>query len=119
MPAFPKLKTGAVAQYPARKTVRFSTQVLRFLDGTDQRYRRWGRALCQWRIDLQLLDEQEMKSLEQFFELTDGRFGSFEFTDPWDGHIYPDCSLASDQLRLDSVAELRGATALTVVANRT
>ena len=119
MPSFPKLKTGAVAQYPAHKAVRFSTQVLRFLDGSDQRYRGWAGPLCQWQIALRLLDEQEMRSVEQFFEENAGCFGNFEFTDPWDGQVYPNCSLASDQLPLDLLAELRGATTLTVLANRT
>jgi hypothetical protein len=39
MATFPKLKTNAVAQYPASKTARYQNQALRFLDGTEQRYR--------------------------------------------------------------------------------
>ena len=39
MNEFPKLKTGAVAQYPAQRTTRYSTHVMRFMDGSEQRYR--------------------------------------------------------------------------------
>ena len=43
MSAFPKLKTGAVAQYPASRALSQATEVVRFLDGTEQRYRAAGR----------------------------------------------------------------------------
>ena len=36
MPAFPKLKTGAVAQYPFATQYRSRTDIVRFLDGTEQ-----------------------------------------------------------------------------------
>lgn len=35
MQEFPLLKSGAVAQYPAQRAIRFSTQVMRFVDGSD------------------------------------------------------------------------------------
>jgi len=37
MASFPTLKTSAVAQYPATKAVKFQNQVMRFVDGTEQR----------------------------------------------------------------------------------
>ncbi len=39
MNEFPKLKTGAVLQYPAAKRLECLTQVTRFLDGSEQRFR--------------------------------------------------------------------------------
>jgi phage-related protein len=118
MTTFPQLKTGAVAQYPASRSVRFQNQTIRFLDGTEQRYRDAAGPLHQWSIRLTALDESEMTALEQFFEDTEGRLGSFAFTDPWDGVQYANCSLASDDLLLGSAAEMRGRTALTIVENR-
>ena len=38
---FPTLKTGAVMQYPGKRILQFSTDVVRFLDGTEQRYREY------------------------------------------------------------------------------
>ena len=38
MSEFPPLKTGAVMQYPAQKEARFSTTVVRFTDGSEQRF---------------------------------------------------------------------------------
>jgi hypothetical protein len=118
MATFPQLKTSAVTQYPALKSLRFQNEALRFLDGSEQRYRDAAGVLHQWVIRLSELDETEMAAFQQFFEDAQGRLGSFAFTDPWDGTQYPDCSLASDDMEWLSAAEMRGRTSLTVVENR-
>jgi len=118
MATFPTLKTGAVVQYPASKNIRFQNQVLRFLDGTDQRYRDAAGPLHQWTIRLGEMDERELAEIEQFFVDNQGCFGSFAFTDPWDGQAYPNCSIAGDELDLTSEAEMRGGTSLKIVENR-
>ena len=118
MAGFPKLKTNAVAQYPATRTFQFRNQALRFVDGTEQRYRDAAGALHRWEIRLAELDEGEMAALENFFTGNRGRYASFAFTDPWDGTVYANCSLASDDMDLTSLGEMRGQTALTVVENR-
>lgn len=118
MTTFPLLKTGAVAQYPATKSVRFVNQTVRFLDGNEQRYRDSAGPLHQWVIRLADLDDGERAGLEQFFQEYQGRLGSFAFTDPWDGAQYSNCSLAADGLDVSSLAEMRGKTSLTVIENR-
>jgi hypothetical protein len=115
---FPTLKTGAVAQYPARRTVRYQNQAVRFLDGTEQRYRDCGGPLHQWQIRLALLDEAEMAALAAFLEDNQGTFATFSFTDPWDGTVYPSCSLAADDLVLTASGEMNGSTSVMVVENR-
>ena len=118
MATFPLLKTGAVAQYPATKTVRFNNQILRFLDGTDQRYRDALGPLHSWEISLEQLDEGEQTALDSFFLQNSGSFGDFAFTDPWDGTLYPSCSLANDGLAITSIAEMRGSISVKVIENR-
>lgn len=118
MATFPTLKTKAVAQYPAGKAIQFQNQVLRFLDGTEQRYRDSAGPLHRWVIRLDELDEGEMAAVEAFFATNEGRFASFAFTDPWDGTQYTNCSLQTDEADLVSVEEMRGRTSLTVVENR-
>jgi hypothetical protein len=118
MANFPLLKTGAIAQYPAAKTVRFRNQLLRFLDGTDQRYRDCMGPLHTWEVRLDKLDESEMANIEAFFASEEGSFATFSFTDPWDGQVYTNCSLASDSLSLVSLTEMQGTTVLTIVENR-
>jgi len=119
MGEFPILKTGAVMQYPATRAVQFSTQVLRFLDGSEQRFRDYGKPLRVWTIRLELLDDEEMAALEEFFQSEQGSYGSFAFTDPWDGTRYPDCSLEDDAAWLEYEGAGRGRTTLTVRENRT
>jgi phage-related protein len=118
MANFPRLKTGAVAQYPATRRICYRNQALRFVDGTEQRYRDCEAPLLRWEIRLSQLDESEMAALEEFFMANQGAFGSFTFTDPFDGATYPDCSLEADALGSAAVAEMSSATTLTVVENR-
>ena len=118
MAIFPLLKTGAVLQYPATKSLWFQNQTVRFLDGGEQRYRDSAGALHHWTIQLRELDESEMAALEQFVEDSQGRLGNFTFTDPWDGKTYGSCSLEADLLTAETVAEMRGKTSLKVAENR-
>jgi hypothetical protein len=118
VPSFPTLKTGAVAQYPSDRTRQFSTTVLRFLDGSEQRFRGYGAPLRRWTIRLELLDEVELAVVGTFFEAQGGRAGTFSFADPWDGTVYPNCSFGSDALGLEFGAQSRGKTSVTVQENR-
>jgi hypothetical protein len=115
---FPALKTGAVAQYGSSRTRRFSTQVFRFLDGSEQRFQEYGAPLRRWTIRLSLLDEAELTELESFFEAQGGRAGTFAFPDPWDGTVYADCSFDDDQLALQYAGPARGTASVTVKENR-
>jgi hypothetical protein len=118
MAEFPKLKTGAVLQYPATRTLGYASQVLRFLDGTEQSYRTMGQPMRRWEIRLDLLDDRELAEVEAFFEENQGAFGSFAFTDPWDETAYTDCSLEADDLASVMTGEMRGRTSLVVKENR-
>ncbi len=118
MAEFPKLKTGAVTQYPAARRLTFMNQVVEFLDGDEQRYRDSEGPARQWSIQLEMLDESETAALEEFFRSQDGRFGSFAFTDPMDGATYADCSLEADEFNLELEEEMRAKTSLTVRENR-
>src|ERR1700737_4467549 len=60
MNVFPVLKTGAVMQYPAERWASYSTQTVRFLDGTEQRFGDYSTPLHRWVIRLVALDETEM-----------------------------------------------------------
>ena len=118
MSAFPRLKTGAVMQYPASRSVEHTTQVHRFVDGSEQRYRDRGAPVRRWVIRLEQLDEAEMRELQEFFGSVGGRAGSFSFLDPWDDVTYEDCSLEGDELAVEVSGEMRGRTVLVVRENR-
>ncbi|MGE5647839.1 MAG: DUF2460 domain-containing protein [Acidobacteriota bacterium] len=118
MSAFPRLKTGAVAQYPAGRSAAYSTDEFRFLDGSRQTYRQRGRAARRWVIELALLDDTEMSELCDFFQSQQGRFGTFSFTDPWDGTVYPNCSFGDDELLLQLSDEGRGSLRVVIEENK-
>lgn len=118
MNTFPTLKTGAVAQYPARKTETYSTQIVRFVDGSEQRFGDYGAPIHSWTIQVSLLDEAEMQLIRQFFRTQMGASGVFSFTDPWTGTVYANCSLDNSTLVETFDAEMRGQTQLIVRENR-
>lgn len=79
-------------QYPAVRDVEFSTEVLEFIDGSEQRYRNFSSPLMRWVVRLDQLDDDEMAHMEDFYVAEQGPFGTFSFTDPWDGTEYAECS---------------------------
>src|SRR5690349_10917157 len=115
MSFFPRLKTGSVAQYPVGREVRLRNEAVRFVDGGYQRYRDSGRARLRWEIRLDLLDEGELAALAEFVTQQAGAFGSFTFTDPWDGQDYDGCRLEGDAAAFLSTGEMHGSTVLVVV----
>jgi phage-related protein len=112
------LKTGVVAQYPTDRQRSFSTQVVRFLDGSEQRFPGYGAPLRNWTIHYDLLDESELVEVEAFFESEGGRAGTFSFTDPFDGTIYPSCRFASDALDLTFAGPQEGKMQVVIQENR-
>lgn len=118
MASFPALKTGAVAQYPSNRVRRFSTQVIRFLDGDEQRFAGFGTPLKRWLIRLELLDESELSSLEEFFVQQGGKAGTFSFTDPWDGTVHANCSFDGDTMTAEYRGQGDSAASVVVRENR-
>ena len=118
MATFPLLKTSAVAQYPAVKGLAFRNRTVRFLDGQEQRYRESAGLLHRWEIRLGQLDGSEASALDEFFRANEGSFGTFAFTDPWDGTTYPNCSLENDAIELAADGEMIEGTSLVVAENR-
>ena len=118
MANFPALKTGALAQYPSDRAQNFSTQVFRFLDGSEQRFPAYAAPLRRWVIRLDLLDESELRALEDFFVSEGGRAGMFSFTDPFDSTVYANCSFDADELDLSFAGLQDGATSIVIKENR-
>lgn len=118
MPQFPKLRTGAVMQYPASRETAFANARLQFIDGSEQRYRTASGTLRKWMIPLRLLDDYEMHQLERFFNECQGTYASFLFVDPADETEYADCSLNEDDFAITALDEMRHSATIVVVQNR-
>ena len=118
MASFPALKTGALAQYPSDRRLRFSTLQFHFMDGSEQRFPAFGTPLRRWVIRLELLDEGELALLEAFFLEQGGRAGSFSLPDPWDGVVHANCSFESDALTAEYQEAGDGRALIVVKENR-
>jgi hypothetical protein len=118
MSNFPTLKTGATLQYPAQRATEFSTEVVRFLNGSEQRFRGYKTLLRRWIIQLDFLDESELHLLQEFFRTQSGAAESFSFTDPWDGTVYPSCTVDANEMA-EALSDVeQGKTTITVLENR-
>lgn len=114
MNSLPKLKSGAIMQWPARRERQFSTEVLEFADGTEQRFRHYFQALRRWIVRLDDLDEEELGTMESFYAQEQGGFGTFSFTDPWDGTVYPECRFENPEALADYRGIHKGSTTLVI-----
>ena len=112
MATFPVLKTGAVAQYPLGFGVRYATQAVRFLDGSQQHYRLMGNGLRRWTINLDLLDEQELGAVIAFVEQQGSAM--FAFTDPLTGSSVPKCVLAGEKSDSTVKRDMTGKTTVVI-----
>ncbi|HEX8812929.1 MAG TPA: hypothetical protein VF742_13140 [Terracidiphilus sp.] len=112
MATFPALNTGAVAQYPLGFGVRYATQAVWFLDGTQQKYRLIGTGLRRWTLKLDLLQEDELGAVIAFVEQQGG--APFTFTDPLTGAGVPNCVLCGEQFDATIGPALNGQTTVVI-----
>ena len=118
MSTFPVLKTGAVIQVPASRAIQFATDVVQFLDGSEQRYRSYAQPYHRWIVKFDFLDETELQNIRTFVQQVNGAAGLFSFADPWDGTIYAKCSIDSDAV-IDTVAgPMQSGTSLIIRENK-
>ena len=114
MPTFPRLKTGVIAQYPSARELRLSSESLRFLDNSEQRFRDSATARRRWVIELSLLNATEAAALREFFVAMRGSAGRFDFEDPWTGLLVNDCRFGEDALTVSAQAEQDARAVVTV-----
>lgn len=112
MATFPVLKTGAVAQYPLSRGVRFSTQAVRFMDGSQQKFRLIGVGLRKWTLKLDELDEQELGAIIAFVEQQGS--ATFTFNDPTTGVAVANCMISGEQFDATMNLEMNGQTTMVI-----
>jgi hypothetical protein len=105
MAEFPKLKSGAVAQYPSSRELRVESQALRFLDNGEQRYQESVAGRRRWTIELAWLTASEAAEVRNFFVAMRGSAGRFDFEDPWTGTVVNNCRFGEDELVLSALSE--------------
>jgi len=112
MAIFPVLKTGAIAQYPLDSGVSYLTQAVRFMDGSQQKFRLIGTGLRQWTLKLDQLDEQELAAVIAFVEQQGSAV--FAFTDPVTGDNVARCVISGQQFDATMNGEWNGQTTVVI-----
>lgn len=97
MANFPTPFNGAAALYPATIARRFPVAVLKFTDGTEQRYRQ-SAAVDRLVLDLSQITKAEKDSIVDFFETCKGSFDA-TWSITLDGSTYPYMAFAGDELK--------------------
>ena len=115
MIAFPLLSSGAVAQYPAPMVTGQAVEVIRFVDGTDQRCLTQGRQFRRWQIRLHLLNGAELQRIESFVAAVQGDYSIFDFPDPFSGADVPNCRLGGPGLATEYAGVDAGSTSVWVI----
>ena len=105
MAMFPSLSTGSVAQYPSSRTLLSRSTLLRFLDGSEQRFSLSRRPQHVWALDMNQIALDEANELATFFQEQAGEAGDFSFVDPWDNTTYPHCTFDQSTLELCAIEE--------------
>jgi hypothetical protein len=112
MTTFPLLSTGAVAQYPLSRGTSYDVDVVRFLDGSQQRCLIRGKQLRRWLISLAQLEENELANVEQFFDAMQGNAELFAFIDPFTNEPVPNCRISNPSILTQYVAVGSGSAAI-------
>jgi hypothetical protein len=115
MLTFPTLSTGAVAQYPLPISYTSPVEIIRFIDGTDQRFVSRGRSLRSWHVQLSFVNDDEIAQLEDFFGALGGQYSQFAFPDPYSGQLVPNCVMGDSALVTDYLATDLASASLWVV----
>jgi hypothetical protein len=97
MLVYPQLGTGALSQYPVRKTRRARTVINQAPDGTTVRLADPAGETTEWQLEYAEISDEEANALEQFFATAEGTLHGFTFLDP-SGNLLS----WSDQLDTDS-----------------
>ena len=100
------------------RRAQFQNQTVRFVDGSEQRYRDSAGARLEWEIQLSRLDEGELAAIEEFFLASQGAFGTFHFhrSVGW-ARSTTTAAWRRTNWHWQRLAEMRGSTKLTVVRN--
>lgn len=114
MAQFPSLKTGAAAQYPAVRAVSRPVSITRYIDGSEQRFRR-KRQERRWVLRLEDLEEGELAAVEGFYLDHQGEGLTFDFVDPFRGEVVTGCRFGEAPFEQTFEDSRRGRATITVV----
>jgi hypothetical protein len=82
MDYFPQLATGAMGQFPLRRTRRTRTVVNSATDGRRVKLADSGAGVTEWVLEYRELSDGEVEAVTAFHQAVEGRLRTFTFLDP-------------------------------------
>ena len=82
MTVYPQLESGALSQFPVKKTRRVRTVVNEAADGSRVKLADPAVQVTEWVLRYTELSDEEATALRTFFSATEGTLNSFTFLDP-------------------------------------
>ncbi|HLI86338.1 MAG TPA: hypothetical protein VKV17_20680 [Bryobacteraceae bacterium] len=111
MAVYPQLSSGALAQFPVKKSDRLRTVVNTMADGSVIKLADPAAALTGWQLQYTSLSDAEAAALEQFFLSMEGSLNPFIFLDPTANLLAWSDQLTNDVWTADPFAGLTGGVA--------
>src|SRR5579883_142731 len=111
MAVFPQLTTGALAQFPVKKSNRLRTIINTMADGSVVKLADPAGALTEWQLQYSNLSDAEAAALQQFFLSMEGSLNVFTFLDPTANLLAWSDQLTNDVWTADPFAGLAGGVA--------
>jgi hypothetical protein len=81
---YPQLTTGAISQFPVRRSTNMRTVANQLPSGYTIRMADTGAQKVQWQLRYSELTDGERSSIESLFEASEGQLNTFTFLDPTD-----------------------------------
>jgi hypothetical protein len=111
MGTFPQLTSGALAQFPVKKSNQMRTVVNTMADGSVVKLADPAGAITEWQLQYTDLSDAEAAALEQFFLSMEGSLTIFTFLDPTANLFAWSDQLTNDVWTADPFAGLAGGVA--------
>jgi hypothetical protein len=111
MGTFPQLTSGALAQFPVKKSNQMRTVVNTMADGSVVKLADPAGAMTEWQLQYTDLSDAEAAALEQFFLSMEGSLTIFTFLDPTANLFAWSDQLTNDVWTADPFAGLAGGVA--------
>lgn len=108
MAVFPQLTSGALAQFPVKKSNQLRTVVNTMADGSVVKLADPAAAITEWQLQYSNLSDAEAAALQQFFLSMEGSLNVFTFLDPTANLFAWSDQLTNDVWTADPFAGLAG-----------
>jgi hypothetical protein len=108
MAVFPQLTSGALAQFPVKKSNQLRTVVNTMADGSVVKLADPGGVITEWQLQYSNISDAEAAALEQFFLSMEGSLNVFTFLDPTANLLAWSDQLTNDVWTADPFSGLTG-----------